>query len=124
MEFKAIGQTLLGQGKGKEKVSDLTPEATEEGGGSSLPPQRRRAAGAPGRGGDPEDEGEGSGRKPGESKRGRRDKRPAPQPEAEDDVADEEQLATLSRIMTNAMGGRTRVSAERAALFRNEIIKK
>jgi len=123
LEFKAMGQTLLGQVKGKEKASDLTPEASEEGGGSTLPPRGRRVARAPGWGGDPDDEGEGSGRKPGESKKGRRDKRPAPQPEADDDAADKEQLATLSRIMTDAMGGRTRVPAERAALFRNEIIK-
>jgi len=37
LEFKAMGQTLLGQVKGKEKASDLTPEASEEGGGSTLP---------------------------------------------------------------------------------------
>jgi len=66
-ELKAMVQTLMGQVKGKGKVSDPTPEASGAGGGKPSPP-RRGAAGAPGGGGggDPDDEGEGSGRKPDE----------------------------------------------------------
>jgi len=81
-ELKAMVQTLMGQVKGKGKVSDPTPEASGAGGGKP-PPPRHGAAGAPGGGGGggPDDEGEGSGRKPDENRKGRRDERPAPQPE-------------------------------------------
>jgi len=49
-ELKAIVQTLMGQVKGKGKVSDPTPEASGAGGGNPPPRPRRRAAGAPGGG--------------------------------------------------------------------------
>jgi len=68
--IKALVERLLGQVKGKRKVSDPTPEASGEGGGRP-PPPRRGPAGASGGGGDPDDEGEGSGRKPDESRKGR-----------------------------------------------------
>jgi len=78
--LKALGEQLLGQVKGKGKVSDPTPEASGAGGGRPAPPPRRRGAGAPGSGGggDSDDEGEGRGRKPDQGRKGRRDKRPAP----------------------------------------------
>ena len=121
--LKALLEQLLGQVKGKGKVSDPTPEASGAGGGRPPPPPRQGAAGAPsgGRGGDPDDEGEGSGRKPDEGRKGRRDERPAPQPEEEDyDVENDEQLNLFSRVRVNALGQRTRVPAEPPALFRNE----
>jgi len=81
-ELKAIVQTLMGQVKGKGNMSDPTPEASGAGGGNP-PPPRQGAAGAPGggEGGDPDDEGKGSGRKPDESRKGRREARPSTQPE-------------------------------------------
>jgi len=121
-ELKAMVQTLMGQVKGKGKVSDPTPEASGAGGGKP-PPPRHGAAGAPGGGGggDPDDEGEGSGRKPDENRKGRRDERPAPQPEENDYDAENDELFNLfSRVMANALGQRTRVPAEPPAMFRNE----
>jgi len=60
--LKALVEQLMGQVKGKGKVSDPTPEASGAGGGRP-PPPRHGATGAPGGGGggDPNDEGEGSG---------------------------------------------------------------
>jgi len=79
--IKALVEHLMGQVKGKGKASDPTPEASGAGGGNPPPPPQRKAAGAPGGGarGDSDDEGEGSERKPDESRKGRRDERPAPQ---------------------------------------------
>jgi len=71
----------MGQVKRLGKVSDPTPEASGAGGGRPRPPPGHGAAGAPGGGNDLDDEGEGSGRKPGNSRKGRRDKRPAREPE-------------------------------------------
>jgi len=119
--LKALVEQLLGQVKGKGKVSDPTPEASGADGGR--PSQRHGAAGAPGGGGggDPDDEGEGSGRKPDENRKGRRDERPAPQPEEDDyDVEKDEQFNLFSRVMANALGQQTRVPAEPPAMFRNE----
>jgi len=72
--LKALVEQLLGQVKGKGKVSDPTPEASGAGGGRPRPPPRHGAAGAPGGGGggDPDDEGDGSGTKPDETRKGRR----------------------------------------------------
>jgi len=120
--LKALVEQLMGQVKGKDKVSDPTPEASGAGGGRP-PPPRHGAAGAPcgGAGGDPDHEGEGSGRKPHESRKGRRGERPAPQPEEDDyDVENDEQFNLVSRVMANAWGQRTRVPAEPPAMFRNE----
>jgi len=50
-ELKAMVQTLMGQVKGKGKVSYPTPEAAGAGGGKQPPPPRHGAAGAPGGGG-------------------------------------------------------------------------
>jgi len=122
-ELKAMVQTLMGQVKGKGKVSDPTPEGSGAGGGKPPPPPRHGAAGAPGGGGggDPDDEGQGSGRKPEESRKRRRDARPAPQPEEDNyDAENEEQFNLFSRVMATALGQRTRVPAEPAARFRNE----
>jgi len=121
-ELKAIVQTLMGQVKGKSKVSDPTPEASGAGGGRP-PPPRHGAAGAPGGGGggDPDDEGEWSGRKPDRSRKGRGDERPAPQPEQNNyDAENDKQFNLFSRVMANALGQRTRVPAEPPAMFRNE----
>jgi len=121
-ELKAMVQTLMGQVKGKGKVSDPTPEASGAGGGKS-PPPRHGAAAAPGGGGggDPDDNGEGSGRKPDERRKGRRDERPAPQPEEDDyDAENHEQFNLFSKVMANALGQRTRVPAEPPAMLRNE----
>jgi len=121
--LKALVEQLMGQVKGKGKVSDPTTEASAAGEGRPPPPPRHGATGAPGGGGggDPDDEGEGSGRKPDESRKGRRDKRPAPQPEEEDyDTENHDQFNQFSRVMTNALGQRTRVPAEPPAMFRNE----
>jgi len=105
--------------KGKEKVSDPTPEGAGAGGGNPPPPPpKQRAAGAPG-GGDPDDEGEGSGLKPDERRKGRRDKRPAAQPEADDYEGNKELFELLSRVMGHAMGRRTRVWTEPPAVFNN-----
>ena len=121
--IKALVEQLLGQAKGKRKVSDPTPEASGAGGGRPPPPSRHGAAGAPGGGGggDPADEGEGSGRKPDERRKGRRDERPAPQPqEADYDVENDEHFNLFSRVMRNVLGQRTQVPAEPPAMFRNE----
>jgi len=121
--LKALVEQLMGQVKGKGKVSDRTPEASGAGGGRPPPPPRHGAAGAPGGGGggDPDDDGEGSGRKPDERRNGRRDKRPAPQPEENDhDAENDEQFNLFSWVMANALGQRTRVPAEPPAMFRNE----
>jgi len=121
-ELKAMVQTLMGQVKGKGKVSDPTPEAAGPGGGRP-PAPRHGAAGAPGggEGGDPDDDGEGSGRKPDETRKGRRDERPAPQPEEDGYVAEnDEQFNLFSPVMANALGQRTRVPAEPPAMFQNE----
>jgi len=119
----ALVDQLLGQVKGKGEVSDRTPEAAGVGGGRPPLPPRHGAAGAPGGGGggDPDDEGEGSGRKPDERRKGRLDERPAPQREEEDyDVENHEQFNLFSRVMANALGQRTRVPAEPPAMFRND----
>jgi len=121
-ELRAMVQTLMGQVEGKGKVSDPTAEASGAGGGRP-PPPRHGAAGAPGGGGggDPDDDEEGSGRKPDERRKGRRDERPAPQPEENDyDPENDEQFNLFSRVMANALGQRTRVPAEPPAMFRNE----
>jgi len=78
--LKAVVEQFMGQVKGKDKVSDPTPEASGAGGGRPPPPPRHGPAGAPGGGGGGErdNEGEGSGRKPDESRKGRRGERPAP----------------------------------------------
>jgi len=120
--LKALVEQLMGQVKGKGKVSDPTSEASGAGGGRP-PPPRHGAAGSPrgGWGGDPEDDEEGSGRKPDENRKGRRDERPAPQPEEEDyDAENDEQINLFSRVMANALGQRTRVPAEPPAMFRTE----
>jgi len=77
-ELNVMVQTLMRQVKRKGKASDPMPEAMGAGGGKPAPPPRRRAAGAPGGGGggDSDDEGEGSGRRPEESRKGRRAERP------------------------------------------------
>jgi len=46
--------------------------------------------------------------------------RPSPQPEAYEEVDDDEQVAELLRIMADAMRHRTSVPAEPPALFRNK----
>ena len=121
--LKALVEQLLGQVKGKGKVSDPTPEASGAGGGRPPRPPRHGATGAPGGGGggDPDDDGEGSGRKPDKRREGRPDERPAPQLEENDDDAEnDEQFNLFSRVMANALGQRTRVQAEPPAMFRNE----
>jgi len=108
-------QTLRGQVKGKGMVSDPTPEASEAGGGRPPLPPRPGAAGAPGggAGGDPDDNGEGSGRKPAERRKGRQDERPGPQPEEDDYKAEnDEQFNLFSQVMANALAQRTRVPAK------------
>ena len=121
--LKALVEQLMGQVKGKGKVSDPTREASGAGGGRPPPPSRHGAAGAPGGGGgvDPADDGEVSGRKPYERRKGGRDARPAPQPEEDGyDAENDEQFNLFSPVMANALGQRTRVPAEPAAMFRNE----
>jgi len=121
--LKALVEQLLGQVKGKGKVLDPTPDASGAGRGRAPPPPPQGATGAPGGGGggDPDDEGEWSGRKLDESRKGRRDGRPAPQPEEDDyDVENDEQFNLFSRVMANALGQRTRIPAEPPAMFRNE----
>ena len=121
--LKALVGQLMGQVKGKGKVSDPTPEASWAGGGRAPPPPRHGAAAAPGGsgGGDPDDDEEESGRKPDESRKGRRDERPAPQPEEDDyDAENDEQFNLFSRVMANTLGQRTRVPAEPSAVFRNK----
>jgi len=121
-ELKAMVQTLMEQIKGKGKASEPTPEEAGAGGGNPPPLRRRRAAGAPGGDGegDSDDEGEGYGRKPDESKKGRRDERPAPQPENNNDAEDKQQFNLFSRVMANALGQRTRVPGAPPAMCRNE----
>jgi len=112
-------EQLIEQVKGKR--SDQTPEASGAGGRNPQPPPRGGAAGAPAGGGDTDDEGEGFGRKPDESRKGRRDERPAPQPEEDDyDAKKDEQFNLFSRVMANTLGQRTRVLAEPPAMLRNE----
>jgi len=67
--LKALVEQLLGQVKRKGKVSDPAPEALGAGRGRPPPRLQHRAAGAPrgGEEGDPDDEREGSGRKPDEN---------------------------------------------------------
>jgi len=96
--LKALVEQLLGQVKGKDKVSDPTPEASGAGGGRPPPPPPRHGAvGAPGGGGggDPDDEGEGSGRKPDESGKGRRDETKR---EKEDYHSQERNLSCTTRV--------------------------
>jgi len=105
-ELKPMLQTLMGQVKGKGKVSDPTQETSGAGGGRPPPPQHG-AGGAPdgGGGGDPDDEGEGSGRKPDESRKGKRGERPAPQPQQDNyDAENDEQCNLFSQVMANALG--------------------
>jgi len=119
---KALGEQLLGQVTGKGMVSDPTPVASGAGGGRPRPPRRDGAGGAPGGGGggDHHDDQEGTGRKPDENGKGRRDERPAPQPEEEDyDAENKEQFNMVSRVMANALGQQTRVPAEPPAMLRN-----
>jgi len=120
--LKALVEQLLGQVKGKGKVSDPTPEASGAGGGRPPPPPRHGAAGAPdgGGGGDPDDDGEGSGRKPDEGWKGRREERPAPQLEENDYDAENHEFNRFSRVMANALGQQRRVPAEPPAMFRHE----
>jgi len=119
--LKALVEQLLGQVKGKGKVSDPTPDPSGAGGGRpSPPPARYGAAGAQGGGGggDPDDEGEASGRTPDKRRKGRWDERPAPQPEEDDyDPENDEQFNLFSPVMANALGQRTRVPAEPPAMF-------
>ena len=120
--LKALVEQLMGQVKGKGKVSDPTPEVSGAGGGRP-PPPRHGATGAPGGGGGgyPDDAGEGSGRKPDENRKGRLDERRAPQPEEADyHVENDEQFNLFCRVMANALGQRMRVPVEPPAMFRNE----
>jgi len=66
--------TLIGQGKGKRKASDQMPEASGADENAPLP-LRQEAAGAPG-GGNVDGEGEGSGRKPDDGRKGRHKRYP------------------------------------------------
>jgi len=121
--LKALVEQLMGYVKGNRKVSDPTPEASGAGGGRPPPPPGHRAAGAPGGGGvgNPDDDEEGSGRKPDESRKGRWDERPAPQPQEDDYDAENDELFNLfSQVVANALGQRTRVPAEPPAMFRKE----
>jgi len=54
--LKALVEQLLGQVKGKGKVSDPTPEASGAGGGGPPRQPQHGAAQAPGGGGDPDDD--------------------------------------------------------------------
>jgi len=120
--LKALVEQLMWQVKGKGKVSDRTRQASGAGGGRP-PPLGHGATGPPGGGGggDPQDEGEGSGRERDETRKGRWDERPAPQPEEDDyDAENDEQFNLFSLVITNALGQRTRVPAEPPAMFRNE----
>ena len=75
-------------------------EASGGGGGGGRPPlptRPKRTAGVPGGGRDPDDDEEGSRRKPDESWEGRQDERPTPQPEEDNyDVEDDEQFNLFS----------------------------
>jgi len=105
--LKTLVEQLMGQVKGKGKVSHPTPEVSGAGGGRPPPPPRHRAAGAPGGcgEGDPDDDEEGSGRKPDESRKGRQHERPAPQREEDDyDAENDEEFNLFSRVMANALG--------------------
>jgi len=120
--LKALVEQWMGQVKGKGKVSDPTPEAAGAGAGNLAPPPRRRAAGAPrrGGGGDSDDEGEGSGRTPDESRKGRRDERPAHQLKGDYDAENDELFIVFFPVMANALGQGTRVPVEPPALFKKE----
>ena len=122
--LKALVEQLMGQVKGKGKTWDPTPEASGAGRRNPLPLPQGGAAGALGGGGDPDDVGAGFGRKRDESRKGRLDKRPAPQPEEDDyDAKNDEPFNLVSGVMANALGQGTRVPAEPPALFRNEKSK-
>jgi len=90
--LKALVEQLMGQVKGKGKLSDPTPEASGADGGRPPPPPRDGAAGAPGGGGggDPDDDEEGSGRKPDENRKGTQDERTAPKSEEDGYEAENE----------------------------------
>jgi len=103
-ELKEIGQTLMGQVKGKGKGLALTPEASGAGGRNPQPPPRRGVAGARGGGGDPDDDRDSSGRRPDESRKGTLDERPVPQPEDDYDAENDQQFNLFSRGMANAVG--------------------
>jgi len=119
--LKALEEQLMGDVKEKGKTADATPEASGAGGRDPPPPPRGGAPEAPGAGGDSDDEGEGFGRKPDQSRKGRRHETPAPQPEEEDyDAENDEQVNLFSGVMANTLGQRTRVLAEHPAMFRNE----
>jgi len=118
-KLKSMVETPMGEVKGKCKVSNPTPEASGAGRGRP-PPLRRGAVGAPEGGGDPDDEDEGGKRKPDDGRKGRRGKRPAPQPEDCYDAENEEQFNLFFRVMANALGQQTFVPAEPLALFKNE----
>ena len=117
--IKALVEQLMGQVKGKGKMSDPTPEASGAGGGNPAPPRQRKAAGAPGGGaaGDSDDDGEESEWMPEESRKGRRDERPAPQQEDDYDGGNDEQFNLFSQVMANTLGQLTRVPVEPPALF-------
>ena len=119
--LKARVEQLIGLVKGKGETSDPTPEVSGAGGRNPPPTARGGAAGPPGRGGDPDDEGEGVGRKPDQSRKGRWDERLAPQLEEDEyDGENDEQFNLFSRVMANALGQWTRVPAEPPAMFTNE----
>jgi len=94
--LKALVKQLTGQVKGQGKVSDRTPEASGAGDGNPPAPQRRAKEGAPGGESDLEDEGEVSGRKAGESRKGRSDDRLTPQPEDHNDSENNQQFNLFS----------------------------
>jgi len=118
--LKALVKQVMGQVKGKGKVSDPSTEVSGAGGGNPPPPVRQWATGGPVGGGDPDDEGDGSGRKPDESRKGRRDERPAPQPEDHYGTENNAQFNQFCRVMANALGQRTRVPPEHPGVFKNE----
>jgi len=94
--LKALVKQLTGQVKGQWKVSDRTPEASGAGGGNPPGPQTRGKEGAPGGESDVEDEGEVSGRKTGESRKGRSDDRLTLQPEDHNDAENNQQFNLFS----------------------------
>jgi len=119
--LKTLVEQLMEQVKGKGKMSDPTPEVSAAGGRNLPPPPPAGGAGAPGGGGDPDDEGEGFGRKADKSRKGRRDKRAAPQPKEDGcDAENDEEFNLFLRVMANALGQPTRVPAEPPAMFRNK----
>jgi len=118
--LNALVEQWMGQLKWKGMESHPTPEASGARGGNGPPPSRHGAAGAPGGGGDPDDDRGGCGRPPDDSRKGRQDKRPAPQPGDGYDAENDKQFNLFSQIMANVLGQRTRVPAEPPAWFRNE----